>query len=324
MEDAEVHALAEAGDTEAVAAYLAGGVSAEDAARVMISAVNGGRVKVVQQLLNWSVERWGEPLLGWAALRDLVDAAVYFKGGEDPDLDRRLSKLRDMLERRSSSPAERVVSFALAGETAQDEKETESDDELGLPARGLAFLHPRSDEPVGRPEDGVAYFTRRMFSTFPQWSVLAFRSPASDLAPRLVDALGVDLWIQGAADQPIPEAEDEYFLLQLKGHDWSLLLTLSLPQVPRLLGQEAQELSAKLGLRVAAFGYEETGGSSIAQVFEAGRPVEKARGRGSWNKLFRDEGLFIPFFGLHSEGGQTELVIEGLERTRVDSLHFFA
>ncbi len=314
------------GNTEVVARILATGVSAKVAADAIQSAVFAGRHGVIDQIQQWSITQWGQPLLNQAALLDLVASAQWMEGGEDPALDQRLEDLKSIFESLGGSSPGQPVSYALAGGLA-DQEEVEPHEEpvlFGFPERGLRCIPAQKDLPLGAPKNGVEYFVGRMFETHPEWSVLAFKATAGDIVPRLMEFLELTRWVPDAADQILAEAGSEYFLLQLRDHQWSLLLTLSLPRGPRQLASLAQRISAHLDVPTVAFAYEETGGSSVTQLFESGHPGTEARQRRSWPPFFRKLGLFVPFFGLQSEEGRTELILEGLERSQVESLHFLA
>ena len=174
----------------------------------------------------------------------------------------------------------------------------------------------------GSPEDGAEFFVHRMFSEHPEWTILALEGSAADMVTTVAEYLGADSYVVDATEEAPESARFEHYLLQLEGHPWSLLLQLERDYEPlRLWGEE---LSKKLDVRAVAFGYEETGGSSVAQLYESGQATKSAKTSRGWPAFFRRLNLFIPMYFFCSENGRTQLVLEGVERSQVASLSFFS
>jgi hypothetical protein len=188
--------------------------------------------------------------------------------------------------------------------------------------RGLQIQAREGGPPAGAPGDGVDYLVARMFAEHPEWAVVALEGNAAELAPRLASLLGCERWVADAADRPLASAPVERFLLRLRGHGWSLLLQLRLAPLSQL-AQQAAGLSERLGCRTVAFGHVDAGGS-LAQLFDGGRPVRAAKSRNGWSGFFGKLELFVPFFGFASQGGTTQLFLEGVTRDQIESLDYFA
>lgn len=209
---------------------------------------------------------------------------------------------------------------------AQEHERATSEEAVAdeAPARSLRGLEIQEPEPTthpyGGPGDGVAYFVERMFSEHPQWSLWALEASAEEARERVAELWGVERGIADARAEAPASAAFECFLLQLDGHRWTLLLR-SYGDLQGL-GQTAQELSQALATRAVAFGHRETDGASIARVFERGKPGKKARNRRAWDDFFRRLQLFVPYFGLYSEEGRTQLFVEGVEESQVQSCSY--
>jgi len=190
------------------------------------------------------------------------------------------------------------------------------------PTGGVEF------QPADRPvevagENGADYFLESMFASHPEWSIVAVKAGAEQTAAAYAKVFEPQIWIPNATEKRLPFASGRVFLVQLVDQAWTLLLR---PRHLTRISHEARELANHVGAMAIAFGYEETGGSSVLESYDSKGLLVKVKGknRERWRKFFRDHNIFVPMFLFEGSNDRSWIVLEGVEPSNVERIDFFA
>lgn len=214
----------------------------------------------------------------------------------------------------------RLTEMSSAAGTSELSTETPGGKDVPPPPRGLEF------QPADRPvevtgDSGIDYFMKEMFATHPEWSIVAVRADAERTAAAYSKLFGPRTWIPNAAEKELPYSLGRVFLIQLAEQEWTLFFR------PKNLGEisrQAKALASHLDVPAIAFGYEETGGSSILERYGPQGLLERVKGKNRWLKFFRDQRLFIPMFLFDGLGDRSWIILEGVGPSDVERMDYFA
>jgi hypothetical protein len=196
-------------------------------------------------------------------------------------------------------------------------------------------------EPKNKESDhlGVTDFLKFMHDGQPEWSLVAVKAPAEEVAEELADFRGAknvfkSVEIKGGA--PYEDVEQLVAVVQVKDNPWTIVFR-SLLYVDEAAiehaAEDAKELSGRLSTRAISFIGEDTSGANAYCLFEKGKLLEEAewevggeffRFKSSLRKrpaletvedefvdeLFRAEGIYVPSCYPRADKGEPWLAVE--------------
>ncbi len=209
---------------------------------------------------------------------------------------------------------------------------------------GVVF-HPQALRDGAIERGGVLDFLERCA----EWALIAVRAPIEEVGSGYAKIRRSARRILAIGDKNVPAIGDWAYVVSLYG-PWVLILrALGRADLETRHGthENARELSSKLSKRASSFTGEDTSACLHFEIFDRGKLVEKAvwedggelvelvsRGQGlphafstdraSVDRVFAEEGIFIPPCAVQNDGQLVRLNLFGLERSDVERVDFIA
>jgi len=186
---------------------------------------------------------------------------------------------------------------------------------------------------------GVADFLKFMYDGQPEWSLIAVKAPAEEVAEELADFRGAKNVFKGVEIKPGAEYDDVEQLVsvvQVKDNPWTIIFRSLLYADAAAIehaAEDAKELSGRLSTRAISFIGEDTSGANAYSLCEKGKLLEEAewevggeffRFKSSLRKrpalesvedefvdeLFRNEGIYVPSCYPRADKGEPWLAVD--------------
>ena len=186
---------------------------------------------------------------------------------------------------------------------------------------------------------GVADFLKFMYDGQPEWSLVAVKAPADEVAEELADIHAAKNVFKGVAiktGERYDDVEQLVAVVQVKDNPWTIVFRSLLyvdEAAMEAVKEDAKELSGRLNTRAISFIGEDTSGANAYQLYEKGKLLEDVewevggeffRFKSSLRKrpalesveddfvdeLFRAEGIYVPSCYPRAERGEPWLAVE--------------